>query len=139
MLSSTDSIIIFYDSLLVENKVHDLLNNIFNKKTPIIKNSIEEITIMPKNNIYSMYYQIVHDDTIIYKTKTIRIDQPMVKKLVDYFTSSPYVVRNDINGIRFNNEIYKNVCVMDQHFRDYYTVQNNILTFNHNRINEKEF
>jgi hypothetical protein len=138
MLSS-DYIIIFYDSLLIENKVHDLLNNIFNTHIPISPNSIEEITIIPKNNQYRMYYQIVYDHHIIYKTKNIMIKQSLVKKILDYFTSSPYLIKNNINGIRFNNEIYKNVCIMDEHFRDYYAVQNNILTFNNNRIYEKGF
>jgi hypothetical protein len=137
MLSS-DYIIIFYDSLLIENKVNDLLKTIFNTHIPISPNSIGEITMMPINTQYRMYYQIVYDQNIIYKTKNIMIEQSLVKKILDYFTSSPYLIKNNINGIRFNNEIYKNVCIMDEHFRDYYAVQNNILTFNHNRIYEKE-
>lgn len=138
-----DHIIIFYnrDRIIKENFYlsSSILKQLQN--VSIGEKSIEEITIYKiDHNKYSIYYQIVNDDNLVFKTKKFIISENKVINILEKILVNPYVVSNNIlTGVRFNSNNFRKVCIMDQHFRDYVMSQNNMLVFNINRLDQQAF
>lgn len=135
---TSDCIILYYDRDRIHYLYETLPNDIKKlKDIRLIPNTAEEICIYKVDYYYKMDFQIVErSGHIIVKSKTVKLQHDEVVHMLNRILVNLCIIKNNMDGIRFNTTYHKNLGIFDGHGRQCFSY-NEKLKFlcNKDRIN----